>query len=78
MARNGFSVSGELRHLLLGARVSQKWHQKSGLCLSRCSSITELHVATCRTMGLALFERAIVPVASHPGDTPLRFGAMDL
>ena len=40
---------------------------KSGLCLSGCSSITEL----ARTNGLALFERAIVPVSSYPGDTPL-------
>ena len=31
------------------------------MCLSGCSSITEL----ARAMGLALFERAIVPVASH-------------
>ena len=35
---------------------------KSGLCLSGvASSITEL----ARTMGLELFERAIVPVSSH-------------
>ena len=33
----------------------------NSLCLSGCSSITEL----ARAMGLALFERAIVPVASH-------------
>ena len=40
----------------------------NALCLSGCSSITEL----ARAMGLALFERAIVPVASHPfvGVTP--------
>ena len=34
---------------------------KSGLCLSGCSSITEL----ARTMGLGLFERSIAPVSSH-------------
>ena len=31
------------------------------VCFSGCSSITEL----ARAMGLALFERAVVPVASH-------------
>ena len=43
----GFSVSGKLRCLLLGARVGQKWYQKiegeSEVCLSSCSSITEVH-----------------------------------
>ena len=37
------------------------------VCLSGRSSITEL----ARAMGLALFERAIVPVASHQVTPPL-------
>ena len=43
-------------------KMVPKIEGKNGLCLSGGSSITEL----ARTMVLALFERAIVPVSSYP------------
>ena len=51
-------MSEELRHLLLGARVSQKCYQNYR---GRKQPITEL----ARIMGLALFERASVIESSH-------------